>query len=149
MRRQGGGEQPVYELCDKLVIGISSRALFCLEMENRIFDEEGIQAYRSCQAERDDVVLEPGTAFRLVRNLLRMNEGLAAPLVEVVVVSRNSPDVAIRVFRSIEYHNLGITRAAFTSGRRMPALLKAFNVQLFLSEPRWSPHDAVPLTNGF
>ena len=136
----------MYQLCDKLVIGISSRALFCLEIENRVFDGEGIQAYRSYQAKRDDVVLEPGTAFGLVRNLLRINEGLDKPLVEVVVISRNSPDVAIRVFRSIEYHNLNITRAAFTSGRRMPALLKAFNVQLFLS--RHAPDVSLAVSNG-
>ncbi|KIL96730.1 5'-nucleotidase [Paramagnetospirillum magnetotacticum MS-1] len=136
----------MYQLADKLVIGISSRALFCLEAENRVFDEEGVRAYRQYQAERDDVILEPGTAFGLVRNLLRINEGLEAPLVEVVVVSRNSPDVAIRVFRSIEHHRLAIKRAAFTSGHRLPSLLKAFNVQLFLS--RHAPDVSLAVSDG-
>ncbi|MFX5668706.1 5'-nucleotidase, partial [Acinetobacter baumannii] len=31
-----------YDLSDKLVIGISSRALFDLEVENAIYDQQGV-----------------------------------------------------------------------------------------------------------
>ena len=38
------------------------------------------------------------------------------PLVEVILLSRNSADTGLRVFNSIRHHELTIGRAAFTSG---------------------------------
>ena len=40
-----------YDLQDKLVIAISSRALFDLEEENAIFDKEGLESYYKHQLE--------------------------------------------------------------------------------------------------
>ncbi len=56
-------------LDDKLVIGVSSRALFDLEEENRIFEEQGLEAYSKYQFEHENDVLKPGTAFPLVKAL--------------------------------------------------------------------------------
>ena len=47
----------------KLVVGISSRALFDLEEENRIFEEQGLEAYSKYQIEHENDILKPGTAF--------------------------------------------------------------------------------------
>ena len=41
-----------YDLSDKLVVAISSRALFDLEYENTIFEKEGIEAYTRYQIGR-------------------------------------------------------------------------------------------------
>lgn len=79
-------------LSQVLVVGISSRALFDLEEENRIFDEQGLEAYSEYQLQHEDDVLPKGTAFSLVQALLKLNEGREEPIVEVVVMSRNSPE---------------------------------------------------------
>ena len=43
-----------YSLEERLVIGISSRALFDLEEENRVFEEEGLEAYSIYQREHEN-----------------------------------------------------------------------------------------------
>lgn len=130
-----------YSLSDKLVIGIASRALFDLEHENAIYDEHGIEAYAAYQRENENVPLNPGSAFPLVKALLRLNTLLPGQtLIEVVVISRNSADTGLRAFNAIEKHKLDITRAAFTGGSKSIAqYLHAFEVDLFLSK---SPSDA-------
>ena len=60
-------------LDDKLVVGISSRALFDLEEENRIFEEEGLEAYAAYQRAHENDILKPGTAFPLIKALHRLN----------------------------------------------------------------------------
>ena len=52
-------------LDNKLVVGISSRALFDLEYENSIYEEQGLQAYLAYQREHEQDILKPGTAFPL------------------------------------------------------------------------------------
>ena len=42
-----------YELENKLVVGVSSRTLFDLTYENKIFEEEGVEAYSRYQVEQD------------------------------------------------------------------------------------------------
>lgn len=119
-----------------LVVGISSRALFDLEEENRIFQEQGIIAYRQYQKEREKDVLQPGTAFHLVEALLNLNH-LASDgdrLVEVIVMSRNSPETGIRILHSIEHYGLDIVRMAFTGGEPLSEYIQAFQVDLFLSK---------------
>ncbi|SUH06297.1 5'-nucleotidase [Salmonella enterica subsp. enterica] len=54
-------------------------------------------------------------------------------LVEVVVMSRNSPDTGIRVLNTIRYDRLDITRSAFTAGETVADYLDAFDVDLFLT----------------
>ena len=62
-----------YNLNNKLVIAISSRALFDLEEENHIFEKDGLEAYYKYQLENEDKPLKKGTGYRLVENLLRIN----------------------------------------------------------------------------
>lgn len=59
---------------DKLVIAISSRALFDLDASRRVFVEEAVDAYCQYQIEHEDDVLKPGIAFPLVQNLLALND---------------------------------------------------------------------------
>ena len=98
----------------KLVIAISSRALFNLDDAHRIFEQEGLEAYSEYQIEKEDDTLEPGQAFPMVTKLLALNSQLTDSLsIEVILLSRNSADTGLRVFNSIEHYGLGITRAAF------------------------------------
>ena len=122
------------DLSSVLVIGISSRALFDLEESNRVFDDRGLEAYREHQFEREKEVLPKGTAFHLVEALLRLNTLSDKKLVEVIVMSRNSPDTGLRIFHSIAHYGLDISRAAFSGGKPLSSYLHAFNVDLFLSK---------------
>jgi len=122
------------DLSDVLVIGISSRALFDLEDSNDLFEQEGLDAYQAYQLENEQKPLEKGTAFALVEALLRLNVLSGKRLVEVIVMSRNSPDTGLRVFNSIARYGLDISRAAFSGGRSLSPYLNAFNVDLFLSK---------------
>ena len=122
------------QLGDKLVIAISSRALFDLDDSHAVFEREGLEAYRLYQIAHEDEPLEPGEAFPLVQKLLRINSLLEGDSrVEVVLISRNSADTGLRVFNSIQHYGLGITRAAFAGGRSPFTYLPAFGCQLFLS----------------
>ena len=136
-----------YTLDDKLVVAISSRALFDLDEADRVFREHGLDSYRQYQREHEDEPLAPGTGMPLVRGLLRINEAVGQSLVEVIVVSRNDADSGLRMFNSIEAMKLPITRAAFTAGTDPLPYLKPFFSDLFLS----SEPDAVraALARGF
>lgn len=117
---------------NKLVIGISSRALFDLEESHRVFENLGREAYCDYQIEHEEDVLEPGVAFGLVRKLLALNSE-DRERVEVILLSRNSADTGLRVFNSIAHHSLPISRAAFTSGSSPYRYVGAFGTDLFLS----------------
>lgn len=116
----------------KLVVGISSRALFDLEDSHKVFMEQGKQAYCEHQIKHEDDTLEPGVAFGLVQKLLALNDD-DHERVEVILLSRNTADTGLRVFNSIEKHGLPISRAAFAGGDSPWPYVKPFGMSLFLS----------------
>jgi 5'-nucleotidase len=134
-----------YSLEDKLVVGITSRALFGLDRADTVFRDQGLSAYRAYQREHEDDILEPGTGFYLVKGLLRINERAPERLVEVIIISRNDADSGMRIFNSIEAHGLDISRAAFTDGRDPWAYLGSFQSDLFLSAQRQDVERALGL----
>lgn len=118
----------------KLVIAISSTALFDMRESHEIYESQGVAAYSKYQREHEDDILEPGEAFPLVTKLLRINEKLGGePRVEVILLSRNSADTGLRVFNSIAHYGLNITRAAFSGGNSPYRYVSAFACHLFLS----------------
>lgn len=117
-----------------LVVGVSTRALFDLEEENEVFQKDGIEGFRKFQLENEERNLEPGTAFHLIRSLLELNKIANKQIVEVVVMSRNSPETGLRVLNAIENYELPITRVAFTGGEPLAPYIDAFDVDLFLSK---------------
>lgn len=129
----------------KLVIATSSRALFDLSASHKIYNEDGLEAYRQHQIENEDTPLEPGEAFPLVKKLLAINEMVPSSNgVEVILLSRNSADTGLRVFNSIEHWNLPITRAAFSGGKSPYRYVEAFGAHLFLST---NPEDVTNALN--
>lgn len=114
-------------------IGISSRALFDLEVENAIFENQGVEAYVDYQIAHEKDVLAPGAAFALIQSFLALNQHSRERQIEVVIMSKNSADAALRIFHSIEYYELDITRAALTSGAAIAPYLQAYGVDLYLS----------------
>ncbi len=129
----------IVDLSDKLVVAISSSALFDLDESHKIFKSKGTEAYCKYQIEHEDEVLKPGSAFPLVRKLLALNDP-DHPVVEIILLSRNSADTGLRVFNSIQHHNLKITRAAFTGGGSPYEYVSAFGAHLFLST---NPEDVM------
>lgn len=121
-----------FSLDKKLVVAVTSRALFDFEAENKVFDSEGAAAYQKLQEGLIGKPATEGVAFPLVRKLLRFNSKDEQP-VEVVVLSRNDPFTGIRVFESVDHHNLEISRGVFTQGRPPFAYLKPLKAKLFLS----------------
>ena len=116
-----------------LTVAISSRALFDLDASDAIFRDQGLEAYRRYQIERENDALAPGQGFPFVTKLLAINGLLGARRVDIVLLSRNSADTGLRVFNSIEHHGLDIVRAAFSSGASPYPYAEAFGCDLFLS----------------
>lgn len=118
----------------KLVVGVSSNALFNLQIEDKIFNDEGIAAYRKYQIENKDYLLDKGPAFPFIKRFLEINKHYSEEKpVEVVLLSKNSPETGIRIFNSIKHFDLDISRAAFTSGKSPFEYIPAYNISLFLS----------------
>lgn len=117
----------------KLIVAISSRALFNLDESHQVYEAQGIEAYRQYQIEREEEPLLPGDAFHLVKKLLHINVLLGQSRVEVILLSRNTADTGLRIFKSIEHHGLAIAKAAFCGGSSPYRYITAFNSHLFLS----------------
>jgi len=119
---------------NRLVVAISSRALFDMEDSHDLFERDGLDAYRTYQIEHEDDLLKPGVAFPLVQKLLGLNALSGdVPPVEVILLSRNSGDTGLRIFNAIQHYKLGISRAAFTSGAPTSDYIAPFRADLFLS----------------
>jgi 5'-nucleotidase len=121
----------------KLVVAISSRALFDFEEENQVFEQGDDRAYMALQLERLDIPAKPGVAFSLVKKLLTFNQSGAAVAsaqpVEVVILSRNDPVSGLRVMKSAAHYALPIIRCSFTRGESPWRYLKPLHANLFLS----------------
>mgnify|MGYP003544649713 CR=1 FL=1 len=130
------------KLDDKLVIGISSRALFDLEEENKIFEEQGLKAYSDYQIQHENDPLLPGTAFPLIKALQQLNKD-GKYLTEIIIMSKNSADTSLRIFNSIEHYGLDISRAALVGGGPIFPYLDAFKTDLFLSANENDVQEAI------
>lgn len=126
----------------KLVVALSSRALFDFEEENRVFEQADDRAYMQLQLERLEQPATPGVAFPLVQKLLAFNT-VDTQRVEVVILSRNDPVSGLRVLRSTKAHGLAIERCVFTRGRSPFGYLRSLNAQLFLSMNEADVRDAL------
>src|SRR5260370_18630469 len=131
-------------LSETLVVGISATALFDLTEADGVFRSKFAQArqtavseYRAYMLARENDPLEDGTGMHLVRALLALSKYKKdedpRPLVEVVVMSRNSPETGVRVLNNIRSRRLPISRHAFTGGESVVSYLDAFDVDLFLT----------------
>ncbi len=123
-----------YAIEKKLVIGVASSALFDLSESHAVFLNQGQEAYRSHQEKNLDTPFPHGVAFPFLRRFLSINQAFPEQMpVEVVLLSRNSPETGLRIFRSIQHYELDISRAAFTTGKSPYQYVPAFNASLFLS----------------
>ncbi len=126
-----------------LTVAISSTALFDLSESDKLYQEQGLEAYRRYQIAEEDTILERGDGFYLVEKLLNINKMLDKPRVEIILLSRNSADTGLRVFNSIRAYDLNITRAAFCGGQSPYRYINAFGCDLFLSTFADDVHQAL------
>lgn len=133
-----------YPIEKKLVIAVASSALFDLSESDSIFRANGIEKYKEYQKKNLDKPFEKGVAFPFVSRLLRLNNSFPEEQpIEVVLMSKNSPETGLRAFRSIKHYNLNITRAGFSSGDPHYKYLPAFNASLFLSANEHDVQEAI------
>jgi 5'-nucleotidase len=132
-----------------LVVGVSSRALFDLEEEEKIFREKNVRGFREYQLANEEKLLEKGTAFPLVEALLKLNRHVDknTPIVEVVIMSKNSPETGVRILKAIEHYKLPISRLAFSAGEPLAPFINAFNVDLFLSKDKTDVQKIIDASN--
>jgi 5'-nucleotidase len=124
-----------YPIENKIVIAVSSSALFDLSEADELFRTKGENFYREWMSVHSEDVLQPGNAFWFVKRFLSLNKGYAEGQgpAEVVLLSRNDPEAGIRIFKSIRHYDLDIIRAAFLDGRSPYPYIGAFGAALFLS----------------
>ena len=115
-----------------LRIGVSTRALFKLEKENTMLYEKGLKEYIKYNKKHEDKILEQGTAFRIVKNVLALNEYDDVD-VQVILMSRACPEIATRVLKSIDYYGLQIEEAYFTGGDSLTKYVANSQLDLYLS----------------
>jgi 5'-nucleotidase len=111
-------------------------------MENKIYVEQGLQAYLEYQLEHEKDILKPGTGFPLIKALHKLNDG-GEQMVEIIIMSKNSADSSLRIFNSIEAYGLNITRAALSGGANITPYLNAFRTDLFLSANESDVQEAI------
>lgn len=129
-----------------LVVGVASSALFDLEESDAVFRNKGEEKYREYQREHIDDVLQPGVAFPFIRRLLALNDlSEDERLVEVVILSRNDPETGMRVMRSVERHDLDITRAIFMQGRAPYQFMGPLSMSVFLSANEDDVREAIDM----
>lgn len=129
-----------YDLSNKLKIAVTTRALFRLESEDKLYKEQGRAAYEAYQIEKEQALIEKGAAFSLIQALLSVNTiDKLKDRVEVILVTRNNANSGIRVFNSIDTYKLPISRGVFTGGGELVPYLSALDIDLFLTA---NPIDA-------
>ena len=95
-----------YPIEKKLVIAVSSSALFDMQDSDAVFRQEGEEAYRKYQRKHMDDPLKEGVAFPFIKRLLNLNASFPEEQpVEVILFSKNSPETGLRAFRSIQHYN--------------------------------------------
>lgn len=133
-----------YPIKEKLVVGITSTALFDFSKEHEIFVSEGLEAFRAYQVEHRKEIPQPGSAFPFIKRLLHLNKIFPEQSpVEVVLLSRNDPEAGLRMMDAMPHYELDITRASFLSGRAPYPFMKAVNACLYLSTNQEEVREAV------
>ena len=133
-----------YPIESKLVVGITSTALFDFSVEHQIFEQEGVDAFRSYQEANRKRLPAPGSAFPFIKRLLNLNRVFSDERpVEVVILSRNDPEAGLRMMDAMPEYDLDITRSFFLSGADPYPYMKAVNASLYLSTNKAEVRSAV------
>lgn len=122
-----------------ITIAVSSRALFDMVEERKLYVEKGVEKYVQYQEEHENEPLKPGPAFPFVKALEEVNARLRAlypdseELFDIVLMTNNHAQVGVRLINSINHYGLNIERFCMTGGKSPIGYLKAYLTNLYLS----------------
>lgn len=133
-----------YPIDTKLVIAVSSTALFDLSAEHDLYRRRGVDEFRRYQRKNRENVPAPGAAFPFVQRMLDLNNayGDEQP-VEVVILSRNHADAGLRVMDAVEHYGLSISRSFFLAGSTPYPYMDSIGAVLYLSTNKQEVRRAV------
>jgi len=128
----------------KLVISVASSAVFNLTEADKVFREQGEEAYRKYTLENEEAPFEKGSGFSFLQRILAINDAKTDfEPIEVVLLSKNDADTGNRVFNSFKHYGMSVIRAAFTNGASPYTYMDSFNSCLFLSANKEDVEGAV------
>ncbi|KAK7907654.1 hypothetical protein WMY93_016266 [Mugilogobius chulae] len=132
-----------------VTIAVSSRVLFNLVEERKIFKHQGVEQYVAHQVEHENEPLQPGPAFPFVKALMTVNDRLRAlypneeDLFDIVLMTNNHAQVGVRLINSINHYDLTIERFCMTGGTSPIGYLKAYMTNLYLSKDARKVTEAI------
>lgn len=137
-----------YPIESKLVIAVSSTALFDFSNEHDLYLRLGVDEFRAYQRTHRTDIPDPGPAYLFIKRLLNLNNIYAAERpIEVVILSRNHADAGLRVMDAVKAYGLEISRSMFLAGATPYPYMKAVNAVLYLSTDKKEVYAAV--NNGY
>ncbi|XP_043075203.1 cytosolic 5'-nucleotidase 1A [Puntigrus tetrazona] len=132
-----------------VTIAVSSRTLFDMVAERKIFEEEGLEKYVQHQQDHENEPLKQGPAFPFVKALMAVNERLrklypeSEELFDIVLMTNNHAQVGVRLMNSINHYDLTIERFCMTGGQSPIGYLKAYMTNLYLSKDGKKVQEAI------
>lgn len=123
-----------------VTIAVSSRTLFNMVAERKIYEEEGVEKYVAFQVEHENEPLKPGPALPFVKALMNVNSRLrelypdSEELFDIVLMTNNHAQVGVRLINSINHYDLTIERFCMTGGKSPIGYLEAYMTNLYLSK---------------
>uniref|UniRef100_A0A8C2FQQ2 5'-nucleotidase, cytosolic IB a n=1 Tax=Cyprinus carpio TaxID=7962 RepID=A0A8C2FQQ2_CYPCA len=132
-----------------VTIAVSSRTLFNMVKERKVFEEEGLERYVAHQLELEDQPFTPGVSFPFVKALMNVNAHLrelypdSEELFDIVLMTNNHAQVGVRLINSINYYDLTIERFCMTGGESPIGYLKAYMTNLYLSKDSKKVQEAI------
>ncbi|XP_048386827.1 cytosolic 5'-nucleotidase 1A-like [Stegostoma tigrinum] len=124
---------------DAITIAVSSRCLFNMVEERKIYELQGLESYVKYQQKYEEEPLKKGPAFPLVKALETVNLRLrelypdSDEIFDIVLMTNNHAQVGVRLINSINHYNLSIERFCMTGGKSPVGYLKAYLTNLYLS----------------
>jgi 5'-nucleotidase len=133
-----------YPIEKKLVVAVSSTALFDFSLEHEMYLTRGVAEFREYQALNRGVPPSPGAAFPFIKQLLKLNNLFPEEQpIEVVILSRNHPDAGLRMMDALKHYDLPISRAFFLAGEIPYPYMKAVGAVLYLSTDNIAVKEAI------
>nr|XP_020483645.1 cytosolic 5'-nucleotidase 1A-like [Labrus bergylta] len=132
-----------------VTIAVSSRTLFNMVAERKIYEDEGLEKYVAYQQEHESEPLKPGAAFPFVKALMTVNARLrelypdSEELFDIVLMTNNHAQVGVRLINSINHYDLTIERFCMTGGKSPIGYLKAYMTNLYLSKDAEKVTEAI------
>ncbi|KAJ8377738.1 hypothetical protein AAFF_G00254110 [Aldrovandia affinis] len=132
-----------------VTVAVSSRTLFDMVKERKIYEEQDLEKYVAYQQEHEDEALKPGAAFPFVKALMTVNARLrelypdSEELFDIVLMTNNHAQVGVRLINSINHYDLTVERFCMTGGKSPIGYLKAYMTNLYLSKDSEKVQEAI------